>query len=156
MESSSLQNGNGRGRSYKEEERVVPTSPSSPPSAPNRVARAPKCPRSVSLRENRRKRANLPHQQKLAPGRRVSPLGASEQIMAKTTSYRPAVSRSRQAVSNSGAWLALCWRSIPPGAGFVSPGASCWHFPPCYSGLLISLDFWNKASHLQKGHKNGD
>jgi len=62
MESSSLQNGNGRGKSYKEEERVVPTSPIRPPSAPKRVARAPKCPRSFSPRENRRKRANLPHQ----------------------------------------------------------------------------------------------
>jgi len=79
MESLSLQNGNGRGRSYKEEERIFPTSPISPPSAPNRVARAPKSPRSVSLRENRRKRANLPHQQKLAPGGRVSPPGPSEQ-----------------------------------------------------------------------------
>jgi len=38
MESSSLKNGNGRGRRYKEEERVVPTSPSRPPSAQRRVA----------------------------------------------------------------------------------------------------------------------
>jgi len=45
MESPSLQNGSGRGKKYKEEERVVPTSPSRPPSAPKHVARAPKCPR---------------------------------------------------------------------------------------------------------------
>jgi len=45
MESSSLQNGNGRGKSYKEEEIVVPTNPSRPPSAPKRISRAPKCPR---------------------------------------------------------------------------------------------------------------
>jgi len=45
MESSSLQNGSGRGKRYKEEERVVPTSPSRPPSAPKRVAQASNCPR---------------------------------------------------------------------------------------------------------------
>jgi len=45
MESPSLQNGNGRGKRYKEEERVVPTSLNKPPSAPKRVARAPSCPR---------------------------------------------------------------------------------------------------------------
>jgi len=76
-------NGNGRGRRYKEEERVVPTSPSRPPSTPRRVARAPKCPRYVSPRENRRKKVNLPHQRKLAPVEKVSPPGAREQTMAK-------------------------------------------------------------------------
>jgi len=34
MESPSLQNGSGRGKRYKEEERVVPTNPSRPPRAP--------------------------------------------------------------------------------------------------------------------------
>jgi len=79
----------------EEEERVVPTSLSSPPSAPNRVARAPKCPRFVFPRENRRKRANLSHQRKLAPSGSLSPPGASEKIVGTTSSYRPAVSRCR-------------------------------------------------------------
>jgi len=35
MESPSLQNGSGRGKRYKEEERVVPTSPSRPPMLQN-------------------------------------------------------------------------------------------------------------------------
>jgi len=110
MESSSLQNGNGRGRRHKEEDGVVPTSPSRPPSAPRRVVRALKSPRCVSPRENRRKRANLPHQRKLAPGGRVSPPGASHQTGGKSSRYRPAVARCRQAVASSGAWLALVWR----------------------------------------------
>ena len=55
----------------------------------------------------------------------------------------------------SGAWR---WRPVAPSAVSVSPGASCWYFcsSPCYSGSLICLDFWSKASNLQKGHKNGD
>jgi len=55
----------------------------------------------------------------------------------------------------AGAWLALGWWSIPPGVGFVLPSAFCWHFlsSPCYSESFISLDFWNKSFHLQKGHK---
>jgi len=110
MESSSLQNGNGRGRRHKEEDGVVPTSPSRPPSVPRRVVRAPKCPRCVSPCKNRRQRANLPHQRKLAPGGRVSPPGASHQTGGKFLRSRPAVSRSRQVVSSSGAWLALVWR----------------------------------------------
>jgi len=103
MESSSLQNGKWKRKRYKEEDGVVPTSPSTPPSSPNRVARAPKCPRSVSPRENIRKRANLPHQRKLAPGGRVSPPGASHQTRGKSSRYRPAM-------ASSGAWLALVWR----------------------------------------------
>jgi len=83
MESSSLQNGNGGGRRHKEEDGAVPTSPSRSPSAPRRVVRTPKCPRSFFPRENRRKRANLPHQRTLAPGGRVSPLGGIEQTGAK-------------------------------------------------------------------------
>jgi len=110
MESSSLQNGNGRGRRHKEEDGVVPTSPSRPSSAPRRVVRAPKCPRSFSPRENRRKGANLPHQRTLAPSGRVSPPGGIEQTGGKTSSYRPAVSSYRQAVRNRGTWLALGWR----------------------------------------------
>jgi len=112
MESLSLQNGNGRGRRYKEEDGVVPTSPSRPPSAPRCVARAPKCPRSVSPRENRRKRVNLPHERKLAPGGSLSPPRNSEQTVGKASSYRPTMSRSDQAASSSGAWLAASstWR----------------------------------------------
>jgi len=108
MKSSSLQKGDGKGRSYKEEERVVPTSLSSPLSAPNRVARAPKCPTSFSPRENKRKRVNLPHQRKLAPGGSLSLPCASEKTMGTTSSYRLVVSRSRQAVSSSSAWRWLC------------------------------------------------
>jgi len=78
-----------------------------------------------SPRENRRKRANLPHQQTLAPGGRVSPPGASHQTGGKSSRYRPAVTKCRQAMTNSSAWLARGWRSVPPGAGFASPGASC-------------------------------
>ena len=84
-----------------------------------------KCQRSFSPRENRRKGANLSHQRTLAPGGRVSLPGGIEQTGGKTGSYRPAVSSYRQAVRNRGAWLALDWRSVPPGACFVSPGASC-------------------------------
>ena len=135
MESSSLQNGNGRGKSYKEEERVVPTSPIRPPSAPKRVARAPKCPRSFSPRENRRKRANLPHQRILAPSGRVSPPGGSEQTGGKTISYRPAMSSYRQAVCNRGAWLALCWRLT--GSLFRLALASCRQALPIDIFLLL-------------------
>jgi len=102
MESSSLQNWKWKRKRYKEEDGVVPTSPSTPPSSPNRVARAPKCPRSVSPRENRRKRANLTHQRKLPPGGSLSPPGASHQTVLKLCVYCPAVSRCRQAVS--------CWK----------------------------------------------
>ena len=136
MESSSLQNVNGRGRKHKEEDGVVPTSPNRPPSAPRRVVWAPKCPRCFSPRENRRKRANLPHQRKLAPGGRVSPPGASEKTVSKTTSYRPGVSRSRQAVSSSGTWLALVWR-------LALAACFAWHWL-CVAGrfLLTFLLFY--------------
>jgi len=70
----------------------------------------PKSQRCVSPRENRRKRANLPHQRKLAPGGSLSPPGAIKQTVGKASSYRLTVSRTCQAVSNSGAWLALVWR----------------------------------------------
>jgi len=122
MESSSLQNEKWKRKRYKEEDGVVPTSLSTPPSSPNRVARAPKCPRSVCPRKNRRKRANLPHQRKRAPGERVSPPGASHQTGGKFPIYRPAVARCHQAVTSSGAWR---WRPVAPGAVSLSPGASC-------------------------------
>jgi len=162
MESSSLQNGNGRGKSYKEEERVVLTSPSRPPSAPKRVARTPKCPRCVSPLENRRKRANLPHQRKLAAGRMVSPLGASEQTVGKITSYRPAVSRSRQAVSNSGTWLTLGLRLA--GGLFHLAVALCRQALPvdifllllAISGHSLVWIFGTKLPIYKKDTKNGD
>jgi len=110
MESSSLQKGKWKRKRYKEEDGVVPTRPNTSPSSPNRVARAPKCPRSIFSRENRRKRANLPHQRTLAPGGRVSPLGASHQTRGKSSRYCSAVTKCRQVVTNSGAWLALVWR----------------------------------------------
>ena len=52
----------------------------------------------------------------------------------------------------AGAWLAVCsaWRWL------ARRFLLTFFFSLCYSGSLISLDFWNKASHLQKGHKNGD
>ena len=135
MESWSLENGNGRGRRYKEEERVVPISPSIPPSAPRRVSRAPKCLRFVSPRENRRKRANLPHQRTLAPGRRVSPPGANQKTVGNTFRYRPAMSKCRQAVTSSGAWLVLVWR-------LALAACSAWRWL-CVAGrfLLIFLLF---------------
>jgi len=74
---------------YKEEDRAVPTSPNTPPSSPNAFFVPPKCQRCVSPRENRKRRANMPHQQKRAPGERVSPPGASDKIVGKTTRYRP-------------------------------------------------------------------
>jgi len=135
MESSSLQNGNGRGRRHKEEDGVVPTSPSRPPSAPRRVVRAPKYPRSVSPRENRRKRANLPHQRTLAPGGKVSPPGGIEQTRGKTNSYCSAVSSYRQAVRNRGAWLALGWRLT--GGLFRLALASCRQALPVDIFLLL-------------------
>jgi len=89
---------------YKEEDGVVPTSPSTPPSSPNVFFVPPKCQRWVSPRENRRKRANLPHQRKLAPGGSFSPPGASEKTVANLCIYRPIVYGCRQAVSHSVAW----------------------------------------------------
>jgi len=54
----------------------------------------------------------------------------------------------------AGAWLAVCsaWRWLRVARRFLLT----FFFSLCYSGSLISLDFRNKASHLQKGHKNGD
>ena len=85
---------------------------------------------------------------KQAPGGSLSPPRNSEQTVGKASSYRPTVSN----VPPGGD------PTVAPGAGSVSPSASCWHFcsSPCYSGSLICLNFWSKASNLQKGHKNGD
>jgi len=88
----------------------------------------PKCQRFVSLRENRRKRANLPHQRTLAPSGRVSPPSGIEQIGGKTNS--PAVSSYRQVVRNRGAWLALGWRLT--GGLFRLALASCRQTLPIY------------------------
>jgi len=66
--------------------------------------------RCGSLRENRRKRGHLTHQRKRAPGGRVSPPGASHQTGGKSSRYRLAVTKCRQAVTNSSACLALGWR----------------------------------------------
>ena len=108
---------------YKEEDGVVPTSPSTPPSSPNVFFVPPKCQRWVSLRENRRKGANLPHQRTMAPGGRVSPPCGIGQTGAKIGSYRLAVSSYRQAVRSRGAWrltgglfrlaLASCRQALP-------------------------------------------
>jgi len=70
----------------------------------------PKCQRSISPRENRRKRANLPHQRTLAPSGRVSPPGTSHQTGGKSSRYRPTLTKCCQAVTNNGTWLALVWR----------------------------------------------
>jgi len=90
-------NGNGIGRTHKEEDGVVPTSPSRPPRA----------------------------QRTLALGGRVSPPGASHQTGGKSSRYRLAMTKCRQAVTNSSACLALGWRSVPLGSSFASPSASC-------------------------------
>jgi len=133
MESSTLQNGKWKRKRYKEEDEVVPTSPSTPPSSQNRVARAPKCPRSVSPHENRRKRANLPHHRTLAPGGRVSPRGANPKIVGNSSRYRSAVSKCCQAVTCSGAWLALVWHLAL---------APCIAWRWLLTFLLFSLLFW--------------
>ena len=111
---------------YKEEDGVVPTSPSTPPSSPNVFFVPPKCQRSVSPRENRRKRANLPHQQTLAPGGRVSPPGGIEQTGAKLAAT------ARRLV---GAWLALGWRLT--GGLFRLALASCRQALPVDIFLLL-------------------
>ena len=80
-------------------------------------------------------------------------------ILSATAQRCPSAARRWPAVAPgwclSGAWR---WRPVALGAGFVLPGASCWYFcsSPCYSGSLVCLDFWSKASNLQKGYKNGD
>ena len=110
MESSSLQNEKWKRKRYKEEDGAVPTSPSTPPSSPNRVARAPKCPRSVSLRENRRKRVTW----HISENRRLAEVSYRQAVTNKQGPKLPATARRcpmcRQAVTNSGAWLALVWR----------------------------------------------
>jgi len=92
-------------------------------------------PKIISPRENRRKRANLPHQRTLAPGGRVSPPGGIEQTGGKTGSYRPTVSSYRQAVHNRGAWLALGWRLT--GGLFRLALASCRQALPVDIFLLL-------------------
>jgi len=151
MESSSLKNGNGRGRRYKEEERVVPTSPSRPLSVPRSVARAPKCPRWFSPRENRRKRATWHISENWRLSHRQA-LTAKQWPNFPSTAWRcPSAAKRWPVVAPgwrmSGAWR---WRYLPPGAVFVSLGTSCWYFctSPCCSGLLICLDSWNKACNL--------
>ena len=141
---------------YKEEDGAVPTSSSSPPSSPKMFFVPPKCQISTSPHENRRKRANLPHQRKWAPGERVSPPGASHQTGGNFLIYRPAV-------ACSGAWLALVWR--------LALAACCaWRYL-CVARrflltfLLFSLLF--RVTHLfglleqsfqstKRTHKNGD
>jgi len=131
---------------YKEEDGVVPTSPSTPPNSPNRVARAPKCPRCVSPHENRRKRANLPHQRTLAPRGRVSPPGASQQIVGKSSRYCPTVSKCRQAVSSSGTCLALVWRLVLAACSAWCWLCVAWRFLLTF--LLFSLLF--RVTHLSR------
>ena len=158
MESSSLQNGNGRVRRYKEEERVVPTSSSRPPSAQRRVARALKCPRSFSPRENRRKRANLPYQQDC----RLTEASHRQELAAKqwwkfAQTARRCPSTVRRWLTAAPGWrlaggllrlaLALCRQVLPVDIFLLLLAI------PSQSLVWI---FWNKASHLQKGHKNGD
>jgi len=111
--------------------------------------------RFFSPHENRRKGVNLPHQRTLAPGGRVSPPGGIEQTGGKTGSYRPAMSSYRQAVRNRGAWMALGWRLT--GSLFRLALASCRQALPvdiflllCYSGSLISLDFFGTKLPIYK------
>jgi len=160
MESSSLQNGNGRGRRHKEEDEVVPTSPSKPPSVPRRVVRAPKCPRCVSPRENRRKReptCHISENWRLVEGSHRQVLAIKQGANFSGLAQRcPGPARRWAATAPgwrlSGAWH---WRPVASGAVSVSPSASCWYIcsSPRYSGSLICLDFWSKASNLQKRHK---
>jgi len=91
-----LANGiNGRERDTKRKMKLFPQALALLQALQNVFFVPPKCQRCVSPRENRRKRANLPHQGKLVPGGRVSPPGANEQIVSKASNYRPTVSRSR-------------------------------------------------------------
>jgi len=60
--------------------------------------------------QKQKKKGHLTHQRKQAPGRRVSLPGASHQTGGKSSRYRPAVTKCRQAVTNSSACLALGWR----------------------------------------------
>jgi len=86
----------------------------------------------------------LTHQRKLAPGGSLSAPGASHQTGAKIFIYRPAASRYRQAVSSSGAWLALVW--------YLALAACCACRWLCVAErflltiLLFSLLFW--VTHL--------
>jgi len=98
---------------------------------------------------------------RLAEGSHRQALAIKQWANSSSTARRwPGAARRWPAVAPgwrlSGAWR---WRPVAPGAVFLSPGASCWYFcsSPCYSGSLIYLDFWSKASNLQKGYKkNGD
>ena len=79
-------------------------------------------------------------------------------IASKQWAKHPATARRCLGPTRRRAVVAPGWRPLLPGVGFVSSGASCWHFcsSPCYFGSLICLDFWSKAYNLEKGHKNGD
>jgi len=77
----------------------------------------------------------LTHQRKRAPGGRVSPPGASHQTGGKSCRYRPAVTKCRQAVTNSSACLALGWRLT--GGLFRLALASCRQALPVDIFLLL-------------------
>ena len=62
--------------------------------------------------QKQKKKGQLATSARLASSGSFSPPGANCKIVAKLSSYRPAVSRSRQVMSDSGAWLALVWRLV--------------------------------------------
>jgi len=86
-----------------------------------------------------KKKGHLTHQRKQAPGGRVSPPGASHQTGSKSSRYRPAVTKCRQAVTNSSACLALGWRVA--GGLFRLALASRRQALPV-DIFLLSLLFW--------------
>jgi len=110
-----------------------------------------------------KKKGHLTHQLKQAPGGRVSPPGASHQTMGKSSRYRPAVTNSSACLALS--WrvagglfrLARGWRSVPPGAGFTSPGASCRHFSSLFAipGHSLVWIFGTKLPIYKKDTKMG-
>jgi len=71
-----------------------------------------------------------------------------------TSSYHLAVSRSRQAVSSSGAWLALVWRLAPGAGGLLFLAlALCHRAPPVdIFALLLAIPghsfVWNFGAKL--------
>jgi len=111
----------------------------------------PKCQRSVSSRENRRKRANLPHQQTLAPGGRVSPPGGIEQTGAKLAAT------ARRFVTGAPGWhltgglfrlaLALCRQALPVDIFFLLLAI------PGHSLIWI---FGQSFPSTKRTQKNGD
>ena len=129
----------GRMRRYKEEERVVPTSPSRPPSSPKSVFRVLHGPRCVPLAQNRRKRANLPHQRGWRLAEVSEPPGDSSKTESFLFVHRPAMAQAppgagplERVPPGDSPSSARRWSSFPLFSYFLSSS--------CYSGTLTCLD----------------